>query len=165
MSRIQAMPSDRVNRSLHGASFVLRFSFFVLGVSFFVLATVACDDGPTLTPTPPPAPIVTDTFSGVLGKSSGATHNFNAAGTGNITATLVAVGPDAQGGDGTPLVVGFGMGTWNGLSCTVVIAQDRAIQGSILVGQVNASGPLCVRVFDVGNVPDQVDYTIRVDHP
>ena len=142
-----------------------RLLFFVLSSSFLVLTTVACDDGTPLAPTPQPPVIVTDTFSGTLGKNSGATHNFTSAGTGSITASLVAVGPDAQAADGTPLIVGFGLGTWNGLSCNVIIAQDRAIQNTILLGNVNASGPLCVRIYDVGNLSDQVDYTIRVDHP
>ena len=57
------------------------------------------------------------------------------------TATLTAVGPDAMGADGTALVVGFGVGTWTGTVCTISpgTAQDRAVQSSVLYGNVNAA--------------------------
>ncbi len=126
---------------------------------------MSCDDDTPTLPTPTPTPTVTDTFSGSINKNGANSHTFAAARIGTLTATLAAVGPDAVGADGTPLVVGFGVGTWNGSSCTVVLAQDRAIQSSVLYGNINGSGDLCVRVFDIGELTDPVDYTVTVVHP
>ncbi len=143
----------------------LRSLFVVLSSSFVVLTAAACDENVPTAPDRPDPVVVTDTFSGTLAKNSAATHSFTASSTGSLTATLTAVGPDAKGADNLPLVVGFGVGIWNGLLCDVRLAQDRAIQSTVILGNVNASSPLCVRIFDVGTVVDQVDYTIRVDHP
>jgi hypothetical protein len=126
---------------------------------------VSCGDDTPTTPTPTPPTAVTDTFSGSIGKNGAASHNFTALAAGTVTTTLTAVGPDAVGADGTALVIGFGVGTWAGTACTVVQAQDRAVQSAVLYSNVNASGALCVRVFDVGNVADSVDYTVTVVHP
>jgi hypothetical protein len=109
--------------------------------------------------------MVTDTFSGSINKNGAASHKFTALAAGTVTSTLTAVGPDAVGADGAALVVGFGVGLWSGTACTVVQAQDRAVQSSVLFSNVNASGDLCVRVFDVGNITDSVDYTVTVVHP
>jgi hypothetical protein len=144
---------------------VLRSLFFVLNSSFLVFTAAACDENVPTAPDRSDPVIVTNTFSGTLAKNSAATHSFTASSTGSLTATLTAVGPDAKGTDDLPLVVGFGVGIWNGLLCDVRLAQDRAIQSTVIIGNVNASSPLCVRIFDVGNVVNQVDYTIRVDHP
>ena len=62
-------------------------------------------------------------------------------------------------------VVGLSLGTWNGTACAIVIANDAAVQGTIVLGQTTGSGSLCVRIFDVGNVVDPLDFTINVIHP
>jgi hypothetical protein len=144
---------------------ILRSLFLVLSSSVLVLSAAACDEDVPTAPDRPDPVVVTDTFSGTLGKNSAATHTFTASSTGSLTATLAAVGPDAKGADDLPLVVGFGVGIWNGLVCDVRLAQDRAVQSTVIIGNVNASSPLCVRIFDVGTIVNQVDYTIRVDHP
>jgi hypothetical protein len=76
-----------------------------------------------------------------------------------VTATLTTLTPDPE------LVVGFGVGTWNGTVCNVILARDRAVQSTVIYGNVNASGELCVRVYDVGNVVNTTDYTVEVIHP
>ena len=142
-----------------------RPAFVVLGSLILVATTISCGEDTPTSPTPTPPANVIETFSGTLGKNAATSYTFTASATGSVTATLTAVGPDAKGTDDLPLVVGFGIGTWSNPQCTVLLAQDRAIQGSVILGNVNASGTLCVRIFDVGNVVDQVDYTINVSHP
>jgi hypothetical protein len=139
----------------------MRAAALALGLAF----VVSCGEDTPTTPTSTTPTVVTDTFSGSINKNGAASHRFTAAATGSVTATLTAVGPDALGADGAALVVGFGIGTWNGTACSVVLAQDKAIQSSVIYGNVNASGELCVRIFDVGNIVDQVDYTMTVVHP
>ena len=141
--------------------FVPRYAVLAMVLAF----AVSCgDDTPTL-PTPTPPTLVTDTFSGSIGKNGANSHNFTALSAGTVTSTLTAVGPDAVGADGTALVVGFGVGTWSGNACTVIQSQDRAVQSAVLYSNVNVRGDLCVRVFDVGNVTDAVDYTVTIVHP
>ena len=125
------------------------------------LATVGCEgENPFETPTNPgPAPIVTETFSGDLGRNGARTHSFSTSASGSVTATLTALAPDSA------LVVGFSLGTWNGSVCNVVLANDAATQGTVVTGGVSSFGSLCVRVYDVGNITGQISYEVTVAHP
>lgn len=124
------------------------------------LVTVGCgEDEAPATPTTPTPTTVTDTFSGTINKNGAATHNFTAAMQGTVTATLTSLMPNEE------IVVGFGLGTWNGSACNVVLARDQAVKTTVIYGNVNASGDLCVRVYDVGNVTTETSYEVTVVHP
>ena len=127
-----------------------------------VVAMFGCgdDEAPTA-PTPTTPTTVTDTFTGTLNRNGAATHNFVAAASGTLTATLKSLAPNSE------LVVGFAVGLWNasGSVCNVVLARDRAVQTTVIFGNVNAPGDLCVRVYDVGNVAEPTEYSIEVTHP
>jgi len=127
------------------------------------LAAGACSDNistntPT-TPTLPTAPTTTETFSGTLTINGAATHVFASTIAGTVTAQITAVDPSAS------QVFGLSLGTWNGSSCQVVIANDAATLNSIATGQVTAATNLCARVYDVGKLSDSLSYTITVIHP
>lgn len=125
-----------------------------------ILAMSACgEDAAPTSPTVTEPTTVTDTFTGTLTRNGAASHSFLVSTTGSVTATLTSLAPNAE------IVVGFGLGTWNGSVCTVVLARDRAVQSTVIFGNVNASGELCVRIYDVGNVTDPIDYSIAVVHP
>jgi ABC-type nitrate/sulfonate/bicarbonate transport system permease component len=135
---------------------IFRAVVMVVGVA----AMVACGDDETpISPTLPTPVTITDTFTGTINKNGAASHNFIATTVGTVTATLKTIAPDAE------MVVGFGIGTWNGTVCNVILARDRAVQSTVIYGNVNASGELCVRVYDVGSVVDTADYTVEVIHP
>ncbi len=119
----------------------------------------ACSKDTPTTPTTTTPETVTDTFSGTITANGAATHSFAVKTTGSVTATLTSLSPNAE------LVVGFGVGTWNGSVCNVVLARDRAVQSTVIYGNVNASGELCVRIYDVGNVTEPTDYSVTVVHP
>jgi hypothetical protein len=137
----------------------IRYTFLVLGSLFVVLSATACGDETPTTPTPPEPVMVTDTFSGTINRNGAATHRFAAASAGDLTATLTSLSPDAD------LVVGFGVGAWNGTVCNILLARDEAVQATVIYGNVNASGELCIRIFDVGRITDTTDYTLTVVHP
>ncbi len=101
-------------------------------------------------------PIV-ETYAGTLTKNGAASYPF-ATLAGSVQATLTSVSPD------NTITIGLALGTWNGVSCTVVLANDKALQGTAVVGTVNTTGSLCVRVYDVGNVGDPLTYEVRVQH-
>ena len=135
----------------------------LLGLLLLTALVAACDDENTpTTPTPTPDP-VTRTFSGTVARNGAATHDFAVSGGGQVRATLQQIGPDSG------LVAGFALGNWNATasSCSVVLSNDAATTGAVLQGTVTAAGTLCVRIFDVGNIPagTPAPYTVQVVHP
>ena len=126
------------------------------------LTAGACNDDSTSTPTTPitPTPITTtETFTGSLTVNGAATHVFAATVAGTVTTQITTVDPSSS------QVFGLSLGTWNGASCQVVIANDAAVLNSIVTGQVTAGTNLCARVYDVGKLADPLSYTLTVIHP
>ncbi len=138
---------------------MFRSFFRPASLVFCVLAMTSCGDDPITLPTTPTPNPVTEVFTGTLTVNGGVTHTFSAAGPGSLTATLTNIVPDENP------TVGFSVGTWNGASCAVVIRQDAAVRTSVLVGNVNAAGLLCVSIYDVGRLGNANDYEITVVHP
>ncbi len=134
----------------------------LLGVAI-ALTAWACSNkstGSTSTvTTPTTTATVTDTFSGNLTINGAATFQFPVQSSGTITATLVSLGPDSS------LAIGVSIGTWNGTACQVVLANDKATQGTTVVGAVSASGTLCARVYDVGQLTATLPFSVSIVHP
>jgi hypothetical protein len=126
------------------------------------LAAAACtddDDIPT-EPTDPTPTTVTETFAGSISTNGARTEPFTVNAGGTVQAVLSKVEPDAA------VVVGLSLGTWNGTSCQVVLANDQATQGSLLTATVSAAGRLCVRVYDAaGTLGGPITYEISLVHP
>jgi len=125
------------------------------------LALVSCGDD-TTTPTTPTTPTtITETFSGTVNQNGAITHTFSSTTSGAVSATLTTLGPDSTA------ILGMSLGTWNGATCAVVLANDKATQGTVITGGVSAFGNLCVRAYDVGNITPSTPFTyeITVVHP
>ena len=122
-----------------------------------VLFSSACSNTPT-TPTTPTTTTVTDTFSGTLSRNGASSYAFSVSAAGFVYATLTTVADSTT-------VVGLSLGTWTGTSCTVVLSNDQAVQGTTVTGSVTGIGTLCARVYDVGKVASPLDYQITVVHP
>ena len=123
------------------------------------LLAAGCDNDPDTPDTPTtPAP-VTETFSGNINVNGAATHTFSASRGDVVTATLTTVTPDAT------VQVGFGLGTWNGSNCQMVLTKDDALQGNAVTGVTSGPGTLCVRIYDVGKLTQSLGYTLTVVHP
>jgi hypothetical protein len=135
------------------------FPFLIL-VTVLAFAGIACDSGED-TPTTPttPGPTITETFAGSVTINGAATFTFTSSVSGLVTGTLRSIGPV------TTAQVGLALGTWNGVSCTVVLTNDRITAGSSVTGQVNAAGSLCVRIYDVGQLTETSTFEIVVVHP
>jgi hypothetical protein len=125
------------------------------------LSFVACDSqDPFEIPTSPSPPvIVTQTFSGRVTPNGAQTHTFGTQASGSVTATLKFLVPDPS------VPMGFALGTWNGTSCSLVIAKTDAVESTVLIGAVSALGSLCVYIHDVGNLTAPTEYEIEVLHP
>ncbi len=130
----------------------------VVALSAALMAASGCGDD-TTTPTDPTPVPVTETFTGTINPNGAVTHTFVSQRSGSVAAGLLTVSPDST------VVLGMGLGTWNGVTCEIVVANDRALQGSVVSGTATAIGNLCVRLFDVGNFTEPVTYEVRVEHP
>ena len=144
----------------------------LLAVAVAVTAS-ACDNNNNLsTPTGPTTPptVVTETFSGTLLKNAAYTHTFTVTDSGDASVFLLR-SADPANPDNNAIPIGVSLGTWNGVSCAVVIASDNIMpvntdnpsQGQ-LTGRATAAGNLCVRVYDVGFVPGSANYELLIDH-
>ena len=133
----------------------------------------ACDDNNnSLNPTTPSTPptLLQETFLGTLFKNAAYTHPFTVNDAGDVSVFLLQSVDPAQP-DNNAIPIGFSLGTWNGLSCSIVIANDnitpaRADNPSqgVLYGRATSAGNLCVRVYDVGKVPASANYELLIDH-
>lgn len=141
-------------RTLHG----------ILSAAALAGALWACDNG---TPTSPTSPTTTttpstatETFEGTLAPNGGRTFSFTANAAGTVTATLTRIEPDGA------VTVGLALGTWNGTTCQIVLANDNAVQGTVVTGAVSSAGPLCVRVYDAaGTLAGSIAFVVTVVHP
>lgn len=121
------------------------------------LGAAACDDNSAVIPVGPSPNPQTETFAGILTVNGGVTFQFN-SNRGAVTATLSTVAPDAT------IVMGMSLGVWNGITCAATLPNDQAVQGSTIYGTVNTTGSLCVRVYDVGKLPDSLNFEVKVLH-
>ena len=120
-------------------------------------AGAACGDDPVTAPTPEAPVEVTESFSGTLTINGARTHPFAVQRAGTVTATLGTLAPDSAA------VIGLSLGTWNGATCAVLLANDAATSSTSVVGTASV-GNFCVRVYDVGRLDAPADYSISVRH-
>ncbi len=111
------------------------------------------------TPTLPTPTLVTEVFSGTLNQNSAATHTFTAASGGPVQVTLTTIAPDPA------MISGLALGEWNGTACTERIANDSAVQTTVIIGSATQAGQLCIRVRDVGRFVEPTSYEVTVSHP
>jgi hypothetical protein len=130
----------------------------LLAVILTASVPAGCDDNDTPTlPTPEVPTEISESFGGTLTLNGAATHPFVVQRAGNVTATLTSLSPDSAA------VISLTIGTWNGQSCQIIIANDAATTNSTVVGTASA-GNFCVRVSDVGRLAASSDYAVTVRH-
>jgi hypothetical protein len=135
-----------------------RYRSHVLLLVAALLAASGCSSSPTVVTNPTVCPC-TDSFSGTLSVNGAFTHTFTIATLGSVTAAIVSLSPT------TSQIVGFGLGVWNGTSCTVASSTDTATTGSSITLNASSAGTLCVRLYDVGFITTPVLYQLQVSHP
>ncbi len=129
----------------------------------------ACGNSTPTTPTSTTAtPTVTESFTGTFDSTGSKVNTFNVAAAGEVDATLTAETVLVNGA-ATPstIALGFILGSWDGTNCTAGYENDNSRTGTVLSGTTTASGPFCVKLFDVGNITpgSPVTYTVTVAHP
>jgi hypothetical protein len=125
------------------------------------LPAAGCGDNTTPTdPTPPPTQI-TESFSGTLSINGSTTYPFNSTAAGTVTATLTALEPELD----PPIQISIALGTWNGTTCTLIVANDAAMKNGLVSGTATGATGLCLRVADAkGTLTGPVKYTVDVTH-
>ena len=133
---------------------ILSWAVFAL----LTLAIAACGSDPVETPTEPSAVSVTENLSETLTVNGARTFPFTANRAGTVTARLSALAPDDT------ITIGLSIGTWNGTSCQIIIANDQAKLNVSVVGTAQQTGQFCARVYDVGLLRAPTDFTIELTH-
>jgi len=129
----------------------------VLAVAF---AGAGCDPQTTNTPTTPTTPTpTTESFTGSVTVNGAVTFPFITTASGYVQATLKTLTPDVD------IRVGMALGTWNGITCQAVLINDVTAPGITITGSVTAASPLCVRIYDVGQLTQPNAFEITVVHP
>jgi hypothetical protein len=136
---------------------MVRQAYAALALAAILVLAGCGDDSNSNTPTGPTPVAVTETFSGTLNPNGGITHPFAVQQTGTVSATLSAVSPEGT-------IIGLSLGTWNGQTCQIILANDKAAQGNSVVGSATSTGTFCARVYDVGQLPGLTDYELSVTH-
>jgi hypothetical protein len=60
--------------------------------------------------------------------------------------------------------VGLALGTYSGVTCSVLLANDVSGPGSAINGVAQGQGTLCARVYDVGKMPVPPSFTLEITH-
>jgi hypothetical protein len=83
----------------------------------------------------------TETYNGALTTGGSDVYHFHAT-PGVITLTLVSL-------PSTLLPpIGLGLGTWDGVSCTLVLQTTAANEGTVITGTASIESDFCVRIWD-----------------
>jgi hypothetical protein len=121
------------------------------------LAAAGCGDDPITNPDAPTPTAVTETYTGTVTINGAITQPFVVQTAGTVSAAFTALEPaEAR--------LGLSIGTWNGVVCAIVLANDDAPVGASVTGSATATGNYCVRVYDVGKLTQAVEYQLTVTH-
>lgn len=130
-------------------------------VSSAVAGCSSSTDTSASLPAAPSSPLVTENFSGTVQIGGKDGHPFTVTSSGfQITMDLTSVGPPST------ISMGFGLGSWDGTTCTPLSGGYTTVQASSIPqisGNINA-GSYCAVVFDVGNQSAPVTYTAVILH-
>ncbi len=111
------------------------------------------------TPTAPAAATQTETFTGTLSVQGTNVHAFNVAQVGALNVTLTSAGPPPT------ISIGIGVGTPVGTTCSLIVFQTTpAGSAAQISGTVTVAGAFCLSVYDVGNLANDVTYSVTVSH-
>lgn len=116
-----------------------------------------CSDvaSPTAASSTDPA---TFTFASSFTAKGSASRSFEQLTTGAVGLTLTAVSPDV------PLGIGLGIPRPDGSGCNLTRTAEVAAGPGPQLSMTAEAGVWCVRVYDLGFVPDTVSFSLQVTH-
>lgn len=135
-----------------------------------VVALLCSACGDSQSTTSPSAPTTapgrsTELFTGNLAPGDSQFYSFTVAQAGTTDITLVSLRPVGASTPALTTPVGIGIGTPAGTGCSIS-ASLTAQPG--LAAQLSTSTTAtiyCVDIYDIGNVTDVMNFTVRIVHP
>jgi hypothetical protein len=119
----------------------------------------ACGDDTVTNPDTGQTPVsVTESYTDTITVNGAHTTPFTVNRAGTVSARLSALAPDDT------VTIGLSLGTWNGSSCQIILANDSAVLNAAVTGTAQQTGQFCVRIYDVGKLTAATDYTIDITH-
>jgi len=135
-----------------------------IGLLFALALTgAACDNNRTITPTTPAQP-QTEIFSGTLAPQTSSFYSFTVATSGSVSITLASLVPVAPGPAATT-VMGLGVGTPNGTDCDVTNSVTTAPGLTAQLVNSLTAATYCAKIYDLGSLTSNVNFTVRIVHP
>ena len=122
--------------------------------ALLAVTLTSCGDS---TPASPSPVLTTDTFTGTLVPGQKVVHPYAVKAAGQVTTTLATLSGAS--------VIGIGIGTWDGATCTVGSHAENVAGGGFFLTDVPIPQNLCTLVYDVGSITTTATYTVTVSHP
>ena len=129
--------------------------FGLLGLAALVIGCGSSNN--TNIPTQPTPVTITQSFSDTLNINGARTHSFTVERAGTVSAQVKALSDQAA-------TLGVSLGTFNGVSCAIIISNTAAVLNTTVTGTAQSSGQFCVWINDVGKLAAGLDYTVDVTH-
>lgn len=130
-------------------------------VHTLLLATLVATAGCGSSTTSPTATTSVESFASRLQEKGSAWRSVTVATAGDVTMQLVSVTQ-------ADVVMNLGIGTISGTQCVIAASVDTAANASAIAPQLTRTVPVgtyCVRLADIGNLTQIVDFTIRIEKP
>jgi hypothetical protein len=102
----------------------------------------------------------TDLFSSILTSQGSATRTVAASRSGTISTTLTSATPP-----NLPVALGLGIPRSDGSGCHLTTAINTVTSASALLSSAVDAGDFCVRLYDPGSLPTNVNFTLATSHP
>jgi hypothetical protein len=126
----------------------------------------ACGKDTTTSPSTTAATLRgTEVFGGTLGVGTSQFYSFTVAQDGTTDVTLLSLRPVGVLTTTLTTVVGLGLGTPSGTECALRSALTTAPGLTKQISVTTNVSTYCVKIADVGNLTNAVDYTVRILHP
>ena len=133
--------------------------FTLFGSLLLAASFIGCGSNDTSDdiPTQPTPVTIVQSFSDSLNINGARTHSFTVDRAGTVSAQVKALSNQAA-------TLGVSLGTFNGVTCTIIISNTAAVLNTTVTGTAQSTGQFCVWVNDVGKLTAGLDYTIDVTH-
>lgn len=139
----------------------MKRAIFSLVLCLALSAVSACGSDETSPDLGTTTTMVTETFASSMQEKGSATRSFKVSTAGSVSLQLSFL---SQSG----AVVGLGLGTFSGATCTITKSIQTAANGASNAPQITsavAAGDYCVRLSDVGNLNTIVTFTVYITKP
>lgn len=138
---------------------------FVIALAAAVMCAACGKDATTSPSTTTETVRGTEVFGGTLGVGSSQFYSFTVAQDGTTDVTLLSLRPVGVLTTTLTTVVGLGLGTPSGTECALRSALTTAPGLTKQISVATNVSTYCVKIADVGNLTNAVDYTVRILHP